>query len=78
MTGPVMLSGHADYDGARSIWNGMHDKRPALIARCMSNEDVANAVTFARERNLLVAVRGGGHRKMRHSVTACAPTPRTA
>ena len=61
MTGPVMLSGHPDYDGARSIWNGMHDKRPALIARCMNNDDVANAVTFARERELLVAVRGGGH-----------------
>jgi len=61
MTGPVMLSGHPDYDGARSIWNGMHDKRPAMIARCMNNEDVASAVTFARERNLLVAVRGGGH-----------------
>lgn len=61
MTGPVMLSGHPDYDGARKIWNGMHDKRPALIARCMNNEDVSNAVTFARERSLLVAVRGGGH-----------------
>jgi len=61
MTGPVLLSGHPDYDGARTIWNGMHDKRPALIARCMSNEDVSNAVTFARERELLVAVRGGGH-----------------
>ena len=61
MTGPVMLSGHPDYDGARTIWNGMHDKRPALIARCLSNEDVSNAVTFARERNLLTAVRGGGH-----------------
>ena len=33
MTGPVMLSGHPDYDGARSIWNGMLDKRPAMIAR---------------------------------------------
>jgi len=61
MTGPVMLSGHPDYDGARSIWNGMHDKRPAMIARCLNNEDVSSAVTFARERNLLVAVRGGGH-----------------
>ena len=58
MTGPVMLSGHPDYDGARTIWNGMHDKRPALIARCLSNEDVSYAVTFARERNLLTAVRG--------------------
>jgi FAD/FMN-containing dehydrogenase len=61
MTGPVLLSGHPDYDGARKIWNGMHDKRPAMIARCMNNQDVANAVTFARERELLVAVRGGGH-----------------
>lgn len=61
LTGPVMLSGHPDYDGARRIWNGMHDKRPALIARCMSSEDVAHAVTFARERSLLTAIRGGGH-----------------
>jgi hypothetical protein len=61
MAGPVLLSGHHDYDSARSIWNGMHDKRPALIARCMTSDDVSNAVTFARERNLLTAVRGGGH-----------------
>ena len=61
MNGPVMLSGHPEYDGARKIWNGMHDKRPAMIARCMNNQDVSHAVTFARERELLVAVRGGGH-----------------
>ena len=61
MTGPVLLSGHTDYDSARTIWNGMHDRRPALIARCLSSEDVSNAVTFARERNLLTSVRGGGH-----------------
>ena len=61
MTGPVLLSGHPEYDGARKVWNGMHDKRPALIARCMTTEDVSNAVTFARERELLTAVRGGGH-----------------
>ena len=61
MTGPVLLSGHPEYDSTRMIWNGMHDKRPALIARCMSSRDVSNAVTFARERGLLTAVRGGGH-----------------
>ena len=61
MTGPVLLSGHPDYDGARAVWNGMHDKRPALIARCMDANDVSNAVTFARERGLLTAIRGGGH-----------------
>ena len=61
MTGPVLLSGHPDYSGARKVWNGMHDKRPALIARCMNSADVSNAVTFARERGMLTAVRGGGH-----------------
>ncbi len=61
MTGPVLLSGHPQYDSVRRVWNGMHDKRPALIARCMNSQDVSNAVTFARERELLTAVRGGGH-----------------
>ena len=61
LSGPVILPESPDYDGARAIWNGMHDKRPALIARCLSSADVSQAVTFARERNLLTAVRGGGH-----------------
>ncbi|MDH3804042.1 MAG: FAD-binding oxidoreductase [Gammaproteobacteria bacterium] len=61
MTGPVLLSNHPEYDSARKIWNGMHDRRPALIARCMNSEDVSNAITFAREREMLTAVRGGGH-----------------
>jgi FAD/FMN-containing dehydrogenase len=61
LNGPVLLSGHTDYDSARMVWNGMHDKRPALIAMCSSNEDISHAVTFARERGLLTAVRGGGH-----------------
>ena len=61
LSGPVILADSPDYDGARAIWNGMHDKRPALIARCLSSADVSHAVTFARERNLLTAVRGGGH-----------------
>ena len=61
LSGPVILSDSPDYDGARAIWNGMHDKRPALIARCLSSADVSQAVTFARDRNLLTAVRGGGH-----------------
>jgi FAD/FMN-containing dehydrogenase len=61
LLGPVMLSGHPQYDAARRIWNGMHDKRPALIARCMSANDVSRAVSFARDNDLLLAVRGGGH-----------------
>ena len=61
LQGPVLLADHAEYDGARQIWNGMHDKRPALIARCAGVSDVLNAVNFARDHDLLTAVRGGGH-----------------
>jgi hypothetical protein len=61
LSGSVLLSGHPAYDNVRKIWNGMHDKRPALIARCQNARDISHAVTFARERELLVAVRGGGH-----------------
>jgi FAD/FMN-containing dehydrogenase len=61
LTGRLLLADHPDYDTARMLWNGMHDKHPALIAQCLSAQDVSQAVTFARERELLVAVRGGGH-----------------
>lgn len=61
LQGQLMLSGHPNYDSARKIWNGMHDKRPAMIARVANADDVSQALTFARERELLVAVRGGGH-----------------
>jgi FAD/FMN-containing dehydrogenase len=49
------------YDGARRVWNGLIDKRPALIARCSGVADVVEAIGLAREHNLLLAVRGGGH-----------------
>src|SRR5438132_10554726 len=49
------------YDDARRIWNRLIDKRPALIARCADADDVARSVQFAREHELPVSVRGGGH-----------------
>jgi FAD/FMN-containing dehydrogenase len=49
------------YEEARSVYNGMIDKRPALIARPADRDDVANAVRFARDHGLLLAIRGGGH-----------------
>ena len=61
LAGSLMQSGHPQYDATRAIWNGMHDKRPALIAQCASVQDVQHAVDFARGNNLLLAVRGGGH-----------------
>lgn len=53
--------GQAGYDDARRIWNGMIDRKPAMIARCTSTGDVVAAVREARARDLLVSVRGGGH-----------------
>jgi FAD/FMN-containing dehydrogenase len=61
LRGSVVLPEDANYDEVRQIWNGMHDKRPALIVRCSGVADVVAAVNFARDNHLLVAVRGGGH-----------------
>ena len=61
LRGPLLQTCDAGYDEARKIWNGMIDKRPALIARCTGVADVILCVNFARENDLLVAVRGGGH-----------------
>jgi len=61
LNGHLLISGDFGYDGARRIWNGMHDRYPAVIVRARSTSDVVNAVIFARERELLLAVKGGGH-----------------
>jgi hypothetical protein len=68
LDGPLLLQGDFGYDGARRIWNGMHERFPALIVRAQTTADVARAVDFARERELLLAVRGGGHSWPGHSV----------
>jgi FAD/FMN-containing dehydrogenase len=59
--GSLVQPGDAAYDEARAIWNGVHDGRPAVIARCVDAADVAHAIGFARSEGLDVAVRGGGH-----------------
>jgi FAD/FMN-containing dehydrogenase len=59
--GEILLPSDGGYEDARKIWNGMIDKRPAIIARCSSTEDVVHAVNFARDNALVLAVRGGGH-----------------
>src|SRR5262245_6297464 len=59
--GEVILAGDAGYDSTRRVWNGMVDKRPALIVRCAGVADVIDTVTFARDHDLLVSVRAGGH-----------------
>lgn len=61
LRGQLLLPDAAGYDDARRIFNGMFDRRPALIARCLGAADVVRSVQFARAHVLLVAVRGGGH-----------------
>ncbi len=59
--GRLVLPGAADYDEARSVWNGMIDRYPALIAQCEDVHDVVTAVRYACDHGLRVSVRGGGH-----------------
>jgi hypothetical protein len=66
--GALLRPGEEGYDEARRVWNGAIDRRPALIARCAGADDVVEAVRFARERDLLVSVRGGGHAVAGHAV----------
>ena len=59
--GRLILPGDGEYDKARVVWNAMADRYPAIVARCTRVEDVIAAVRFAREHDLVIAVRGGGH-----------------
>ena len=61
LRGALMGRSHPDYDEARKLYNGMIDKRPFLIARCLDAADVIAAVNFGRDNKLPVAIRGGGH-----------------
>ncbi len=65
--GQLILPDDAEYDEARHIYCSMFDKRPSAVAQCADADDVVEAVTFARERGLLLAVRGGGHSGAGHS-----------
>jgi len=68
ITGTVLLPGDTGYNESRAIWNGMFDKKPALIARCLNAVDVSRAVVFAREHQLQIAVKGGGHNSAGNAV----------
>jgi FAD/FMN-containing dehydrogenase len=67
--GDIITPADEAYDGARRLWNAVHDRRPALILRPRTSVDVATAIRFAREHDLELAVRSGGHSPSGHSTT---------
>jgi FAD/FMN-containing dehydrogenase len=59
--GSVILPGNSDYQQARTIWNGMIDRQPAVIVQCAAADDVPPAIRFAKANNLIISILGGGH-----------------
>ena len=66
--GNVLLPGDDGYDEARSVWNAMIDRKPALIAQCRASQDVAHTLAFAGRHDYPVSIRGGGHNVAGHAV----------
>jgi len=61
LRGPLLAPGDPGYEESRTVWNAMIDRKPALVARCLGVADVIAAVRFAREHDLLLCIKGGGH-----------------
>ena len=61
LRGPLLLPGDTGYEESRTLWNGMIDRRPAVVARCLGTADITTCVQFAREHGLLLCIKGGGH-----------------
>jgi FAD/FMN-containing dehydrogenase len=68
ITGNVLVPGNDGYDQARSVWNAMIDRKPALIAQCKNSQDVAATLAFAGRHDYPVSIRGGGHNVAGHAV----------
>jgi FAD/FMN-containing dehydrogenase len=76
--GEVLLPEEAGYDEARTIFNGMIDRRPGVIAQCGSVADVVAALAFGRGQGLEIAVRGGGHSVAGMALTQAASSSTSA
>jgi len=61
LRGPLLLPGDSDFESSRTVWNGMIDRRPAAVARCLGVADVRHALAFVRDRGIRFTLKGGGH-----------------
>ena len=61
LRGPLLLPGDVGYEESRTVWNAMIDRKPVAVARCLGNADVIACVQFARENDILLCIKGGGH-----------------
>jgi FAD/FMN-containing dehydrogenase len=61
LRGPVFLPGNVGYEESRTVWNAMIDRKPAIVARCLGSADVIACVQFARDNDILLCIKGGGH-----------------
>lgn len=61
LRGPVFLPGDTGYEESRTVWNGMIDRRPAIVVRCLGIADVISCVQFAQDNDILLCIKGGGH-----------------
>ena len=69
LSGALILPGHAQFDASREIWNLCFDRHPSVVVRCTTAGDVIASIRFAREHNLEIAVKGGGHHAAGHAST---------
>ena len=76
LRGAVVCAGDPEYDAARTVFNGMIDRRPLAVVRCLDASDVVRCITFARRQDLPLSVRGGGHSVAGHAVGDGTVTPR--
>src|SRR4051812_16763965 len=67
LAGEIVMPTDADYDEARRLWNAVHDGRPAVVVRPRTSADIAAAIRFARDHELALAVKAGGHSPAGHS-----------
>jgi FAD/FMN-containing dehydrogenase len=72
LRGQVIIPGDAGYDLSRTVWNAMIDRKPAFVVRCLGVADVIASVAFAREHNLLLCIKGGGHNIAGLAIADCA------